>query len=90
MQTTLTLDDQHFQTVAAKARELGTTPEGYVESLIDAANVSFDDLLAPAREGFRRSGATEEDLDAAVAEARRAIREKRDQARRNRPSRGPE
>jgi hypothetical protein len=36
-------------------------------SLIDAATLTFDEILAPVREGFRKSGVTEEELDAALA-----------------------
>jgi hypothetical protein len=73
MTTTITLDERHFQAAADKARELGKTPEGYIEYLIDAATRTFDEILAPVREGFRKSGVTEEELDEAVTEARRAI-----------------
>jgi hypothetical protein len=76
MGTTVTLDERHFKAAAKKARELGKTPEGYIESLIDAATLTFDEILAPVREGFRKSGVTEDELDAAVAEARKAIRDK--------------
>ena len=59
-----------------KARELGKTPEGYIGSLIDAATLTFDHVLAPARAAFRKGGATEEELDDAVTEARKAIHER--------------
>jgi hypothetical protein len=58
---------------AKKARELGKTPQTFIESLIDAASLTFDDILAPVREGFAESGITEEELDAAVTKARKAI-----------------
>ncbi|MDB5302095.1 MAG: hypothetical protein JWO87_3758 [Phycisphaerales bacterium] len=80
MDTTVTLDDQHFKVATEKARELGTTPERYICSLIDAATLTFDEILAPVREEFRKSGVTEEELDDAVTEARNAIRR---QARRS-------
>ncbi|MDB5290941.1 MAG: hypothetical protein JWL69_2182 [Phycisphaerales bacterium] len=76
MGTTITLDSRHYKAAAEKARELGKTPEEYIESLIDAATPTFDEILAPVREGFRKSGVTEEELDAAVAEARKAIHDK--------------
>ena len=69
----VTLDERHFKAAAEKARELGKTPEGYIESLIDAATMTFDEILAPVREGFRKSGVTEEELDDAVTEARKSI-----------------
>jgi hypothetical protein len=73
MGKTLTLDDRHFKAAAKRAKELGKTPEIYIESLIDAATMSFDEILAPVRKGFKESGATEEELDKAVIEARKAV-----------------
>jgi len=73
MTTAIMLDEKHFKAAADAAQELGTTPERYIESLIDAAQTTFDEILAPVREEFRNSGITEEELDAAVNEARKAI-----------------
>ena len=73
MGTTITLDKRHFKAAADRARELGKTPETFIESLIDAATLTFDEVLAPVRKGFARSGVTEDELDEAVAEARKAI-----------------
>ena len=73
MGRTLTLDERHFKAAAERARELGETPERYIESLIDAATLSFDEILAPVRDAFRDSGTTEEELDEAVVQARKAI-----------------
>jgi hypothetical protein len=73
---TITLDERHFKAAAAKARALGQTPARYIESLIDAATLTFDEILAPVREGYRASAASEEALDAAVDAARKAIRRK--------------
>ncbi len=80
MGTTITLDKQHYKAAAEKAREMGKTPESYVESLIDADALTFDEILAPLRQSFVRSGATEEELDEAVDQARKAIHA---QSRRN-------
>jgi hypothetical protein len=73
MATTVTIDERRFKAAAEKARELGKSPARYIESLIDAATTTFDEILAPVREGFRESGVSEEELDAAVSEARKAI-----------------
>jgi hypothetical protein len=70
---TVNLDKRRSKAAARKARELGTTPEGFVELLIDAATMTFDELLAPVRDAFARSGVTESELDDAVAKARRNI-----------------
>ena len=73
MSTSVLLDKRHFLTVAEKARELGKTPQTYIESLIDAAALTFDEILLPVRKGFAGSGVTEEELDTAVRRARKAI-----------------
>jgi DNA-binding protein H-NS len=73
MGTTVTLDKRHFKAAAARARELGKTPETFIESLIDAATLTLDEVLAPVRKSFAKSGVTEDELDEAVTEARKAI-----------------
>lgn len=73
MDTTVTLDKRHFKAASDTARKLGTTPQAYIQSLIDAANLSFDELLAPVRDGFRKSGVSESELDEVVTDARKAI-----------------
>jgi hypothetical protein len=76
MGITITLDKRHFEAAEKKAHELGKTPKMFIESLIDAATLTFDEILAPTRERFAKSGATEEELDEAIAEARGAIHAK--------------
>ncbi len=73
MNTAIILDEKHFQAATEKARSLGTTPERYIQSLIDAADLTFDEILAPVRQGFRESGVTEDELDDAVNRARKDI-----------------
>jgi hypothetical protein len=70
---TVNLDKRRSKAAARKARELGTTPEGFVELLIDAATMTFDEILAPVRNAFAQSGVSESELDDAVSQARRAI-----------------
>jgi hypothetical protein len=72
--TTITLDKRHFKAAVDQARDLGKTPEGYIGSLIDAASLTFDEILAPVRAGIEKSGVTEQELDDAVTAARKAIR----------------
>lgn len=76
MSTTLTLDKRHFQAAVQKARELGKTPWTYIQSLIDAATLTLDEILSPVRKGFAASGVTEDPLDEAVAQARKTIQHK--------------
>jgi hypothetical protein len=52
MSKAVTLNEQHYQVVADKARARGQTPEQYLEELIAADTRTFDDLLGPVRKGF--------------------------------------
>ncbi|HEY4328401.1 MAG TPA: hypothetical protein VGN88_01595 [Phycisphaerae bacterium] len=61
MGMTVTIDELHFNAAAKRAKDLGTTPEAYIESLIDHASKSFDDILAPIRKGFESM--SDKDLD---------------------------
>lgn len=54
----------------------GKSSEEYLRTLIEAEVLSqqtFAEILAPIREGFRKSGMTEEQLDALFEEARRNV-----------------
>lgn len=73
MNTTITLDETHFKTVADKARVLGKTPDEYVKLLIEADNRTIDEILEPIREGF--SDTSDEELDGMLERARRAARQ---------------
>jgi len=44
-----------------------------VQLLIDAANQSFDEILSPVREDFRKGGMTEVQLDERVGRARKKV-----------------
>lgn len=67
------LDDRRYKAASERARELGTTPEQFICSLIDAATMSFDEILAPVGDAFAAGGVAEQDPDEAVAEARREL-----------------
>ena len=73
MSTSITLDDEHFRTVTAKARALGKTPEQYLHALIDADARTFDDVLAPVRKIF--ASTADDELDALFERARKSARE---------------
>ena len=72
MDTTVTLDEPHFKLAADKARALGRTPAPYVQSLIDADNRSFDEILEPVRHGF--DSMTDDELNALFDRAGKAAR----------------
>ena len=60
-----------------KASKHGKSPSEYIRALIEAdlhTEHSFDQILAPVREGFRKSGTTEAQLDALVRKARKPSR----------------
>lgn len=67
-----------------RALDKGHGVAGYVERLIESdvlATQSFDAILVPIRQGFRQSGASEEEADALFEEAREEVfRERRAEA----------
>jgi hypothetical protein len=70
----ITMPPAKWKVVERRAKNAGTTPSGYVASLIDRdlRNSPLDEILRPIREGFRKKGMTEGQLDAIVDRARRA------------------
>lgn len=62
----------------AQAKAIGMTAEAYAERLIEegislerqARTTTFDELFAPVQDRFRKSGMTEDQLDAIVDRAR--------------------
>jgi len=67
-----------LRALRAKAKEAGMTPEKYAKRLIEesisiedrARTTTFDELFAPVREQFRKSGMTEDEFDELVDAAR--------------------
>ena len=81
----LKLRPAQWRAVEKRARNAGKTPPEYVRSLIERellAGKSFDDMLRPIRDDFRRSGITPDQLDQIVRRARRISRGK---SRKTRP-----
>jgi len=59
-----------------RVRAQGMSEQEYLQSLIERdllANKSFDQILKPVRAGFKSSGVTEDELEALVSQARKAI-----------------
>ena len=78
-----------LRAVEKKARRQGKTAGEYVRALIERdvlADKSFDEILAPVRADFRKSGVTPLELDRIVEHARSAARplSKRPSKRRSR------
>ena len=73
----LALTPALLRAIERKARRQGKTAREYVRALIERdvlADKSFDEILAPVRQDFRKSGISEVDLDALVERARTATR----------------
>ncbi len=68
----ITLDDKHFRVAEEQARAMGKTPEQYLQTLIEAASQTFDEILLPVREGF--DGMGDPEIDALFDRARKAAR----------------
>ena len=54
MNTTITLDEAHFQIAAERARMLGQTLEEYLQDLIDIDSVPDDEPDVPLTENQKR------------------------------------
>ena len=70
--TTVILDGPHFRLANDKAKAMGTTPEQYLQTLIDADALCLDDILKGVREGFEPMD--DQELDALLDRARKAAR----------------
>ncbi|MBV8780782.1 MAG: hypothetical protein JO353_05230 [Phycisphaerae bacterium] len=66
------LDEQHFRILSENAAAFGTTPELYLQSLIDAHSRTFDEILSPIRAGFEQM--SDEEIDGLFDQARKAAR----------------
>ena len=84
----LGLDSRSIAALRRKARGAGKTTPQYVRMLIEAglrADQTFDVILAPVREGFRKNGTSPEKLDELFGKARKKASTA---ARRSRKRRG--
>lgn len=75
------------EAIGELSRSKGKSAEEYLRTLIEAEVLSeqtFAEILAPIREGFRKSGMTELQLDALFEEARRKVH-KQEQKSKNEP-----
>jgi hypothetical protein len=78
--TTLSIQDlglrpAQLRALGSKAKREGKSPQEYVRTLVErdlVVDESFDEILKPVREDFRRSGITEGQLDEVVQKARKA------------------
>ncbi len=89
---TLMLPSEAEQRLREKAGKRGLTLEAYLQRLAeqdafekaeDATTPprTFDEILAPIRQGFEESGLTEEEINALLSEAREEVwRERRKEA----------
>lgn len=80
MEITISVPPQIEGILAQKAAAKGQDIKEFIESLIErqAVRPSLDEILAPMREDFAKSGMTEDDLDALVkTERRRRVKKDR-------------
>ena len=71
----LGLDSKSIAAIKRKAKGHGKTTPQFVRELIEEglrATQTFDEILAPVREDFRRSGMTMDEFDALITRARKA------------------
>ena len=65
-----------IKALSLKAQSFGQTTTDYLRNLIEADLVvsrSFDEILAPIRQGFQQSGLREDELEALFEEAREEV-----------------
>ena len=79
MEITISVPPKIEGILAQKAAAKGQDIKEFIESLVESQAVrpSLDEILAPMREDFAKSGITEDELDALVKTERRAMREER-------------
>ena len=77
----LGLDRKAISALKRKAKVSGQTTPQYVKGLIQKGleldDLTFDEILKPVREDFRRSGMTEDELDELITRARKATARKK-------------
>jgi predicted DNA-binding protein len=70
---TIQLPMRTIQALSDIAREKGKTTEQYVYEILETqilASKSFDEILAPIRQGFKESGMSEDEITAMFEKAR--------------------
>ena len=81
----LKLTPSQLRALHAKAKHNNQTPSEYVRRLIQRdllASKSFDEILMPVRDGFRKSGISGDEFERLVTRARKAIHAKKKRGRR--------
>lgn len=71
--TSIQLPAETMQALSVIAKEKDKTAEEYVREMVETeilASKSFDEILAPVRQGFIESGMTEEEITRMFEEAR--------------------
>lgn len=69
---TVTIDEKYFQAAAKCATDLGMSPELFIQSLIEKATRSFDEISAPVRQGFEAM--SDDELDGLIDRAQKWAR----------------
>ncbi len=79
MEITISVPPKIEGILARKAAAKGQDIKQFIESLVEhqAVRPSLDEILAPMREDFAKSGMTEDELGELIKAERRAMREER-------------
>jgi hypothetical protein len=81
MELRITVPDEARSALEQRARERGCSDVGkYVEQLITTdllAAKSFDEILAPIRKTFQKSGMSEDDMESLFEETREEVYQER-------------
>ncbi|HEX8520847.1 MAG TPA: hypothetical protein VF669_01240 [Tepidisphaeraceae bacterium] len=72
----VSLDEKHYQAAEERARQLGTTPQQYLQGLIEHDNETFDQILTDTRRGFENLD--DAALDELFDKAQKYARQQRD------------
>lgn len=80
MEVTISVPPKIEEILGRKAAEKGQNIKEFIETLVErqAVKPSLDEILAPMREDFAKSGMTEDDLDALIKSERRGMREEKE------------
>ena len=79
MEITISVQPKIVDILAQKAAAKNQDVKEFIESMVErqAVKPSLDEILAPMREDFAKSGMTVDELDTLIKNERRAMREEK-------------
>jgi predicted DNA-binding protein len=78
---TIELSPEVEHTVRRRAAEQGRPVADYLREVIERSVMTFDEILAPVREGFEQSGLSDDELDRLFTEAREEVWQEKQKGR---------